>query len=149
MHRFSRIHCSMCRTAFEGLLCDRWNDDPSKCCVECKATPQTRGTFRMDSHVCRNCYGTASYAMLDRYVQDELRAYIAAAPLLDTYDAAAFQQGAKEIRSQFTLWLFKQPFWKNDIYTIEALLNIVDPSTTVFVEYLESVWHTANVLGDK
>ena len=147
MHRFSRIHCSMCRTVFEGLLCDRWKEDPSKCCVECKATQQTRGTFRMDSHVCRNCYGTASYAMLDRYVQDELRAYVAAIPLLDR-DDAAYQKHVKEIRSQFTVWLFKQPFWKNDSYTIEALLNIIDPSATIAVEFLESLWHTANVLDD-
>lgn len=137
----------MCRTVFEGLLCDRWKEDPSKCCVECKATQQTRGTFRMDSHVCRNCYGTASYAMLDRYVQDELRAYVAAIPLLDR-DDAAYQKHVKEIRSQFTVWLFKQPFWKNDSYTIEALLNIIDPSATIAVEFLESLWHTANVLDD-
>ena len=74
--------------------------------------------------------------MMDRYVQDEVRAYVAKNMIEDE----------KELRSRFARWLMAQPFWKNDVYTIEALLNIVAKEHAPFVAFLESLWQTAQRL---
>lgn len=136
MHHFSRIHCTMCRMPFASFLCQNANEVPSKSCIECANTEQRRGHFVLEVHTCPSCHGSGTYAMMDRYVQDEVRAYVAKNMIEDE----------KELRSRFARWLMAQPFWKNDVYTIEALLNIVAKEHAPFVAFLESMWQTAQRL---